>query len=112
MSNNKEYFIRLIDDGKINLIYSLEQSGNCDFITFLDENSRGEKMQIEISHCESYGNNSLPYFWYKNGYTDKELNKYIVCHCCVELDDGVSVSKYNPQLIKILKSILNGCWKM
>ena len=103
MNNNKEYFIRLIDDGKINLIYSLEQSGTCDFIKFLDANSKGEKMQIEISHNESYGNNSLPHFWYENGYTDKELNKYIVCHCCIELDDGVGVSKYNPQLNKDFK---------
>ena len=112
MSNNKEYFIRLIDDGKINLTYSLEQSGTSDFIKFLDANSKDEKMQIEILHNESYGNNSLPHQWFKKGYTDREMNKYLTCNCFVDLPsgmcEGMCVGKYNPQLSE--GSTLNFDW--
>lgn len=80
-----------------------ELGSNEEWLYFIDSNAKGETMIVTISHNESYGKKSLPYMWYKKGYTDREINKYLTCRTCVEKIDSPALEKYNPQLTEDLK---------
>ena len=67
------------------------------YINLERPNSKGEMLTFKIEHCEGYGNKSLPHLWFKNGYTDREINKYLICQCYVTKTDGTCIEKYNPQ---------------
>lgn len=83
--------------------YTFERNLNSmeDYFYFTDSNAKGESMIVMISHCESYGKNSLPYIWHRDGYTDREINKYLICRTCVEKIDSPALEKYNPQLTNL-----------
>lgn len=80
-----------------------ELGNNEECLYFNNSNAKGETMIVTISHNESYGKKSLPYMWYKKGYTDREINKYLTCRTYVEKIDSPALEKYNPQLTKNLK---------
>ena len=49
------------------------------WIKVIGKNAKQETMTIEIVHCENPGGkNSLPYAWYKNGWTDKVMEPILV----------------------------------
>ena len=77
--------------------YTLKNENGTNWYSFLEPNDKGETMQIELNHCEAYGDRSLPYIWFKNGRTDRQINKYLHCRTCVESDKGC-FEKYNPQI--------------
>lgn len=67
------------------------------WVHVLGKNAKQETMVIEIVHCENPGGkNSLPYAWYKNGWTDKVMETYIGCHTYVHDSEGFCFGIYNP----------------
>lgn len=67
------------------------------WIKVIGKNAKQETMTIEIVHCENPGGkNSLPYAWYKNGWTDKVMETYIGCHTYVHDSEGFCFGIYNP----------------
>lgn len=77
--------------------YTLKKENGADWYTFNQPNNKGETMQVELTHCEGYGENSLPYIWFKKGWTDRQINKYLHCKTYVETDKGC-FGLYNPQV--------------
>lgn len=67
-------------------------------IYITEKNRKDESLMIELSECTNPGGkNSLPYLWYKAGYTDKILDTYLCVHTyCTDSEGGCS-GKYNPQ---------------
>lgn len=66
------------------------------WVHVIGENEKKETMTIEIVHCENPGgNNSLPYAWYKNGWTDKIMETYIGCNTYVHDSEGGCYGGYN-----------------
>lgn len=66
------------------------------WINVIGKNAKQETMVIEIVHCENPGgNNSLPYLWYKEGWTDKVIETYIGCHTYVTDSEGGCYGGYN-----------------
>ena len=80
------------------------------YIKFFKPNCKDEKMLMVLSHCESHGTKSLPHLWFKNGYTDREINKYLTCNCYVDLPDGSCLEKYNPHIIGGPRPRINFDW--
>lgn len=79
--------------------YTIEKG--CDSLTWIyvtEPNKKGETLTIELSECTNPGGKkSLPYLWYKAGYTDKILDTYLCVHTyCTDSEGGCS-GKYNPQ---------------
>ena len=67
------------------------------WIKVIGENAKKETMVIEIVHCKNPGGNkSLPYLWYKNGWTDKVMETYISCHTYVRDSEGNCFGIYDP----------------
>ena len=67
------------------------------WIKVIGKNAKQETLTIEIVHCEHPGGkNSLPYLWYKNGWTDKVMETYISCHTYVHDSEGSCFGIYNP----------------
>lgn len=79
--------------------YEISQSSpNTFWLTFNEENSIGESLTIELTHCEnSGGNNSLPNLWYKKGYMNRVLENYWGVSTYVKDSEGRSWGKYNVQ---------------
>lgn len=69
-----------------------------EYLEFNRLNSKGEKMNLVLVHNQRYGKNSLPYLWYKSGYTGKELNNYIIVQTEVVQPNGDCRILYNPQI--------------
>ena len=66
------------------------------WIKVIGKNAKQETMTIEIVHCENPGGkNSLPYLWYKNGWTDKVMETYISCHTYVHDSENGCYGGYN-----------------
>ena len=66
------------------------------WIKVIGKNAKQETMTIEIVHCENPGGkNSLPYLWYKNGWTDKVMETYIGCHTYVYDSENGCYGGYN-----------------
>ena len=86
-----------------NYTLTQELGSRDDYFYFISSNAKNETMLLEISHCENYGKKSLPYMWLKGGYTDREINKYLICRTYVEAPDKPMLEKYNPQLTKDFK---------
>ena len=82
--------------------YKVEQlAGTRELITYDQLNAVGEKLQIEISLCTGCdGKHSLPYLWYKNGYTDHILKSYWYIETYITKADGSCCGLYNPQNVK------------
>lgn len=79
--------------------YEIEESKGfgSTWIKVIGKNAKQETMTIEIVHCENPGGkNSLPYAWYKNGWTDKVMETYIGCHTYVHDSEGNCFGIYNP----------------
>lgn len=67
-------------------------------VRFNKPNSKGETLYVEIQRCEGHGPRSLPHLWFKNGFTDKEINKYLICSNEVFNKAGEFYRRgYNPQ---------------
>ena len=66
------------------------------WIKVIGKNAKQETMTIEIVHCENPGGkNSLPYSWYKNGWTNKVMETYICCHTYVHDSENGCYGGYN-----------------
>jgi hypothetical protein len=66
--------------------------------TFTEQNTKGEKLVIELSKCTNHGgNNALPVLWHKNGYIDKVLETYWNIQTYVTDTEGMCYGRYNPQ---------------
>ena len=66
------------------------------WVHVIGKNAKQETMLIEIIHCENPGgNNSLPYLWYKEGWTDKVMKTYIGCNTYVHDSEGGCYGGYN-----------------
>lgn len=66
------------------------------WIKVIGKNAKQETMTIEIVHCENPGGkNSLPYLWYKNGWTDKVMETYIGCNTYVHDSENGCYGGYN-----------------
>ena len=81
--------------------YNVEQlAGNRTLYTYDRPNAAGEKLQIEMSLCTGYeSTNSLPYLWFKNGYTGHILKTYWNVETYVTKPDGSCWGLYNPIII-------------
>lgn len=67
------------------------------WVHVIGKNAKQETMVIEIVHCENPGGrNSLPYLWYKHGYTDKVMETYIGCNTYVHDSENSCYGIYNP----------------
>ena len=74
--------------------YEIEENGR--WINVLGKNAKQETMVIEIVHCNNPGgNNSLPYLWYKKGWTNKVMETYIGCNTYVYDSEGGCYGGYN-----------------
>lgn len=66
------------------------------WVHVIGKNAKQETMLIEIIHCENPGgNNSLPYLWYKEGWTDKVMKTYIGCNTYVYDSENGCYGGYN-----------------
>lgn len=78
--------------GKRNFYYYRDQDGN-DI-----RNAKGEKIVIEISHCEDYGGkNTLPALWFKAGWTPELLTTFWSLHTYIKDEQGNGYGCYNCQ---------------
>lgn len=79
--------------------YTIEKgNGNLTWIHVTKPNSKKETLIIELSECTNPGGkNSLPYLWYKAGYTNKVLNTYLSIHTYCRDSEGNCYGRYNPQ---------------
>lgn len=67
-------------------------------IYITEPNKKEETLTIELSECENPGGkNTLPYLWYKAGYTDKILDTYLCIHTYCTDSEGNCFGRYNPQ---------------
>ena len=68
------------------------------WVKVLGENEKQETMTIELIHCENPGGKkSLPYLWYKDGFTDRIMETYVGCNTYVNDSEGGCRGDYNPQ---------------
>ena len=66
------------------------------WVHVIGKNAKQETMVIEIVHCENPGgNNSLPYLWHKEGWTDKVMETYIGCNTYVHDSENGCYGGYN-----------------
>ena len=66
------------------------------WVHVIGENAKKERMTIEIVHCTNPGGtNSLPYAWYKNGWTDKVMETWVGCNTYVHDSEGNCYGGYN-----------------
>lgn len=74
--------------------------------TFLEKNSKGESLIVELTHCTNAGGkHSLPYLWKKGGFIDRILETYITVDCYVTDKNGDCWNRYNPQIVKGMNKI-------
>lgn len=80
--------------------YTVEQRTKAaTWYTFAEQNSKGERLQVEISECrpDNLDKNSLPNLWKKHGYTEKRLESYFSVRTYATDPEGVCRGRYNPQ---------------
>lgn len=80
--------------------YTIEQMADARwFYRFIDTNSKGESLVIELSLCEDWkeSKNSLPKLWNKNGYINRVLETYWHISTYVRDTEGNCYGRYNPQ---------------
>jgi hypothetical protein len=62
-----------------------------------ERNDKGERLVFSIDGCTNPGGkNSLPYLWYKAGYTSKILETYLVLDTYVHDTEGACFRAYDP----------------
>lgn len=67
-------------------------------IYITEKNGKDESLMIELSECTNPGGkNSLPYLWYKAGYTDKILDTYLFVDTSCTDSEGNCYHRYNSQ---------------
>lgn len=67
------------------------------WVNVIGKNAKGETMTIEIVHCTNPGGSvSLPYAWYKNGWTDKVMETWLGCTTYVHDSEDNCRGAYNP----------------
>lgn len=67
-------------------------------IYITEKNGKDESLMIELLECTNPGGkNSLPYLWYKAGYTDKILDTYLSVDTSCTDSEGNCYHRYNPQ---------------
>lgn len=67
-------------------------------IYITEPNKKHETLMMEIHECtNSGGKNSLPYLWYKAGYSDRILNTYLSIDTSCTDSEGNCWHRYNPQ---------------
>lgn len=79
--------------------YTIEKTeGSATWIYVTEQNEKKEKMAIELLECTSDGSkNSLAYLWYKAGYTNKIMKKYLSINTYCTDSEGSCTGIYNPQ---------------
>jgi len=78
--------------------YTTKRTGKTTWIYVTDLNQKEETLTIELTECENPGGkNSLPYLWYKAGYTDNILDTYLCIHTYCRDSEGQCYGRYNPQ---------------
>lgn len=75
------------------------------FFLYVEPLGDDEEFIIEVGFAEFYGNSCLPELWYKHGYTDKVLNKYINIDTYRTDGKGNCTGNCNPQVIKGMNRI-------
>lgn len=79
-----------------NIRYRVEKrTENITLYFFEEKNKKGESLLVEVSICHAEGKNSLPYLWYKEGWTEKEMNDYFCVHTYVTDTEGNCCGRYN-----------------
>ena len=91
--------------------YKVEQrAAHRFFITYDHPNSKGEQLAIEFSLGSGYeGKHSLPYLWFKEGYTDHILETYWSAETYATNLEQAYASDCITQQKKGIKLILIGC---
>ena len=81
--------------------YTVEKmSETRELITFEGVNSKNEKIQMELTRCESEGKaGSLPYLWKKKRYMDRILKNWwcLSTFATEDAGNGTCWGRYNPQ---------------
>ena len=79
--------------------YIIEQrTGSVTWIRVTRPNQKEETLKIELVECiNPGGKKSLPYLWYKGGYTDKILDTYLCIHTYCRDSENNCYGRYNPQ---------------
>lgn len=79
--------------------YTVEKgNGGLTWLYVTEPNQKAETLTIELVECENPGGkNSLPYLWYKAGYTDRILDTYLCVHTYCTDSEGGCFGRYNPQ---------------
>ena len=68
------------------------------WVNVIGKSAKQETMVIELIHCENPGGkNSLPYLWWKAGYTDKIMETYLSVRTYVHDSEYGCYGSYNPQ---------------
>ncbi len=91
---NYSYLINRIKNPKIKNIKTMAPKR---FFVDVETLREDKEFCIEVYFCESNGNGSLPELWYKAGYTDKILNRYICISTYCTDEKGNCVGHFNPQ---------------
>ena len=82
------------------LSYEIEKSRGfgSTWVNVIGKNAKQETMTIELIHCENPGGKkSLPYLWWKAGYTDKIMETYLSVQTYVHDSENGCYGGYNPQ---------------
>lgn len=79
--------------------YTAERTFGGAWYTFEEQNSAGERLQVELSECrpDNRCKNSLPNLWKKHGYTARVLESYFCVRTYATDPEGVCRGRYNPQ---------------
>lgn len=80
--------------------YTVEKGpGTATWIYVTEHNQKDESLTIELAECDNPGGKkSLPYLWYKAGYTNKILDTYLCIHTYCRDSEGNCYGRYNPQI--------------
>lgn len=87
--------------------------GITQWITYDAPTINNEQLTVELTFCEVPPNDkmTIPYLWYKHGFTDKFLQTFWGVQTYVKAADGSTPTRYNPTL-KLKKqsteTIVNG----
>lgn len=95
--------------------YTIEKgNGSITWIHLTETNKKKETLIIELSECiNPGGKNSLPYLWYKAGYTNRVLDSYLCIRTYCRDSEGNCYGRYNPQTKRSedgKRSIINFDW--
>lgn len=93
--------------------YEMElRNGSVTWYKVTEPNEKGETLGIELVECTNLGGkNSLPYLWYRDGFTDKILETYLSINTYCTDSEGRCSRKYNPQVKKSNnRSVINFDW--